>query len=188
MRLAIRGLHIVMSEQQAAHWCSIILNKIATSAADAAPSGSDSGDQVDAPIPIASTFLLEPVPPGPAAPATDRDRLSRYVITLRVYKVVQDRGVFHFRNHLEQVAEWADSLIVDIGLDADRTGSAWTAWNSDVPAPIDSIPRMPNELTLQPDDTSNTLIGTVRLPPAAQALPIFGGNASLRITVQDRAA
>jgi len=46
---------------------------------------------------------------------------------------------------------------------------------------------MTNELALVPDAASSTLVGTVQLPAAARALPIFGPDASLQFTVSDRA-
>ncbi|MEP6851742.1 MAG: hypothetical protein ABJA87_03675 [bacterium] len=189
MRLAIRGLPIVMSEQQAAHWCPIILNKLAAST-DSGGGGGEAGDQVDAPVPIVSTFLLEPEPPSPAHTATDRDGLSRYVITLRVYKVVEDRGAFNFRDHIEQVSDWTDSLIVDVGPDEAGTGgaAAWSAWKSDLPGAIDSVPRMPNRLGLSRTAQVNAHVGTLALPSGGRALPIFGDSASLSITVEDRTA
>ena len=50
MRLAIRGLPVVMSEQLAAHWCPIQLNDELSAA----------GDAPDHPVPLVSTFLLDP--------------------------------------------------------------------------------------------------------------------------------
>ncbi len=175
MRLAIRGLPVVVSEQQAEHWCPIILTKELTAETDSA----------DAPIPIVSTFLLETEPPKPEHTGTG---LSRYVVTLRVYRVVQTNGGFDFRDHLEQVSDWADSLIVDVGPQPGGGLGAWTGWNAEVHGTNDAVPRMPDELVLNPDATSDALVGTVALPAAACALPIFGGAAALRVTVRDRTA
>ena len=113
-------------------------------------------------------------PPGPDRPDGDYVGLSQYVVTLRVYKIVQTHGGFDFRNHLEQVSDWADSLIVDVGPAPGGTLGAWSGWNADILASNDAVPRMPNELALVPDAASSTLVGTVQLPAAARALPIFG--------------
>lgn len=177
MRLAIRGLPVVVTEQQAEHWCPIILTRELAAEADSA----------DSPVPIVSTLLLETEPPGPDRPTGDDVGLSRYVVTLRVYKVVQTHGGSDFRNHLEQVSDWADSPIVDVGPAPGGTLGAWSGWNADILASNDAVPRMPNELALAPDAASSTLVGTVQLPAAARALPIFGPDASLQFTVSDRA-
>jgi pimeloyl-ACP methyl ester carboxylesterase len=177
MRLSVRGLPVIMSEQQAAHWCPIILNEEVT----------QQRDTTDAPIPIVSTFLLQREPPTPDQPLAAGDQLSRYVVTLRVFKLVQTGGAFDFRDHLEQVSEWADSLIVDVGPAGTGAGlGAWTAWNADVLSALDAVPRMPNQLTLERDAASGRLVGTVELPDTARSLPIFGEHANLRITVTDR--
>ena len=42
------------------------------------------------------------------------DCRMRYTLTLRVFKLNQRAVVFQFTNHLEQVPDWEDSLIVDI--------------------------------------------------------------------------
>ena len=178
MRLAIRGLPVVVSEQQAEHWCPIILTKELTAQTDSA----------DAPIPIVSTFLLETEPPKPDHPDNADSGLCRYVVTLRVYHTVQKNGGFDFRDHLEQVSDWADSLIVDVGPRPGGGLGAWTGWNAEVLGTNDTVPRMPDELVLTPDTESDVQVGTVALPAAARALPIFGSATALRVTVRDRAA
>jgi hypothetical protein len=55
----------------------------------------------------------------------------------------------------------------------------WTGWNSEVAGSINTVPQMPDPLDL----TS----GIVELPAVAKALPIFGPNARLKITVTRRA-
>jgi pimeloyl-ACP methyl ester carboxylesterase len=175
MRLAIRGLPIIMSEQQAAHWCPIILTKEARMAEDS----------INAPVPIVSTFLFHPEPEGPDRPAGEAASFARYVLTLRAYKIVQKDGAFEFRDHIEQVADWADSLIVDIGPDEDGKMAAWTGWNAEVMGALDSVPRMPTRLQLAADETG-VQRGTVQLPAPATVLPIFKAGARLAVTVADR--
>ncbi len=184
MRLSIRGLAIVISEQAAARWCPIILNKVAAAAADPATDASVKDDQADAPIPIVSTFLIPPTASDTVDPAIVSGNLSRYVVTLKVHSVVTDRGAFDFSNHLEQVGDWQDSLIVDVG-GSEMAGEAWYEWNSKVNGAISSVPKMPKKLESLP--TGNGVhVGTVQLPDSALALPIFAKGASVRITVADR--
>jgi hypothetical protein len=105
---------------------------------------------------------------------------------MRVYKLVERRGSFNFSEHLEQVADWADSLIVDIEPGADGAGlAAYMAWNSQVPGAIDAhdpIADQPIQGTRQGD----RLVCTFDLPQAARTIPILGPQARLRITVTDR--
>ncbi len=177
MRLAVRGLPIVMSEQLAEHWCPVILTQEASADTDTA----------DTPIPVVSTFLFPPNPDGPGSPSGDAGQYTRYVLTLRVYQVVQQPGgAFDFRNHVEQVSDWADSLIVDIGDDGSNHLHAWTGWNAEVAGALNTVPRMPNDLELGPDETSGQLVGRVPLPAATRGLAIFGPDAGLRVTVRDR--
>jgi hypothetical protein len=196
MRLAIRGLPIVISEQLAAHWCPIQLNAEIRRL----------GDSPDHPVPLAGTFLLEPARPATGQPPpagedqnTPRGKMAphdgrmRYTLTLRVFKLDQGPGGFRFAEHLEQVPDWADSLIVDIGPAEDRTGlSAWMAWNSEVKGandqydPITSgLPadqQHPTEFTREGDN----YVCRVPLPAAARALPVLGENADIKISVRDR--
>ena len=68
----------------------------------------------------------------------------RHTLTLRVFKLDERDGSFRFADHLEQVPDWADSLIVDVGPDEAGTGlAAWAAWNSAVLGPTTSSTRSP---------------------------------------------
>lgn len=175
MRLAVRGLPIVMSEQLAEHWCPIILSK-----------ESANTDTADTPVPVVSTFLFPPNLSGPGRPSGDAAQYVRYVLTLRVYQLLQKRGAFDFRDHIEQVSDWADSLIVDIGDDGAGSLSAWTGWNAEVTGALKTVPRMPNQITLTAGDTPGRVVGQVALATAARGLPIFKAGAGLRVTVRDR--
>ena len=185
MRLAIRGLPIVMTEQTATHWCPIVLNKVVAAADQGEQQRDVQNDRADAPVPIVSTFLLEQEPPE--NPGGDGDYLSRYVVTLKVYEVVEAHGAFDFTNHLEQVGDWADSLIVDVGGAPGEPPGAWTDWNSEVDGSISSVARMKNSLGLVPDpDSPANHVGRVELPASAKGLPIFGPDAWLKVTVSPR--
>jgi pimeloyl-ACP methyl ester carboxylesterase len=180
MRLAVRGLPVIMSEQLAAHWCPIQLNDELKRV----------GDTPDHPVPLVTTYLRDAVEDsaglGAAAPHGGR---SRYSLTLRVYQLAQQAGSFQFGDHLEQVPDWADTLIVDVGPNAAGTGlQSWLAWNSEVPGPIatfDPIGEQPVQLTRPGDHQWRCQIN---LPDQARELPIIGQNGVLTITVTDRDA
>ena len=133
MRLAIRGQSIVMSEQLAAHYCPIQLN-------DEIRRKADSPDH---PVPLVSTFLLDPAKmqrQGPADQPVPHGGRARYTMTLRVFALDEKHGVFDFSDHLEQVPAWSDSLIVDVGPNETGTGlQAWTAWKTDDQRPAREV-------------------------------------------------
>ncbi|QNE34917.1 esterase/lipase family protein [Leifsonia shinshuensis] len=137
---------------------------------------------------------LDPTLPAVAAAAVASyaqlsQDLSRYALTLRVYQVITRNGVFDFSSNLEQVGDWQDVLIVDIGRAADGRFGAWTGWNSAVPGAINQLGQMADELTLTPDPHDRNVIRAVLdLPPAARALPIFGPAAQLAFTIVNRDA
>jgi hypothetical protein len=183
MRLAIRGISVVMSEQLAAHWCPIQINDELRRHVSTP----------DTPVPLVSTFLIDPGHErelagqrGDTAFVTRHQGRMRHTLTLRVYKLAETVGAFRFGEHLEQVPDWADSLIVDVGPDTDGNGMhAWAAWVSDVHGANDEFDPINSEpLTLTP--VSGGLNGRVQLPAAAKALPVLGPNASLGLQVRDR--
>jgi hypothetical protein len=191
MRLTIRGLPIVLSEQLTAHWCPIQINDELARYVDTA----------DTPVPLATTFLLDPAhvaqvarERGQAAPIQHGGRL-RYVLGLRVFKLVQTDRAFRFADHLEQVPDWGDALIVDVGPDDGGQGlAAWLAWNSQVAGPNDELDPITEGLPVDARHPvsfhreGKTRICRVDLPEIAQALPILGPQAHLTIRVTDRLA
>jgi pimeloyl-ACP methyl ester carboxylesterase len=194
MRLAIRGVSVVMSEQQAAHWCPIQINHEL----------SRHVDSPDTPVPLVSSFLIDPQHERDVA--RDRGETAaeprhagrlRYTLTLRVYKLVERDGVFRFAEHLEQVPDWADSLIVDVGpADAGTGLQAWAAWNSEVAGPNDQfdpitegLPRETAPERRRPlglNNVGGVLSCQITLPAVARALPVLGPRASLGLRVIDR--
>ena len=109
-------------------------------------------------------------------------------------KLVERGRNFNFADHLEQMFDWSDSLIVDVGPNADETGiEAFVAWNSEVGGAVDSFDPITRGLADQPEkparatrrDDGTWVIG-VALPAVAQKLPVFGGKAQLTIQVTDR--
>jgi hypothetical protein len=184
IRLSIRGLPIVMSEQLAAHWCPIQLNQELTRPRDS----------VDTPVPLVATFLLDPAEQLPTGQSRHEGR-ARYTMTLRVFKVPQKDGFFRFEDHLEQVPDWADSLIVDVAPRANGTGlQAWMAWRSQVHGALDEfdpitagVPASSNR-AVEFTREQNVLTSWIDLPDAAKALRVLGKDARLAVKVWDRAS
>jgi pimeloyl-ACP methyl ester carboxylesterase len=182
MRLAVRGLPIIMSEQLAAHWCPIQLNQ----------ERARLGDSVDSPVPLVATFLLDPAQQPPQTQSAHEGR-ARYTLTLRVFKVPEQKGLFRFRDHLEQVPDWADTLIVDVAPTADGTGlQAWMAWNSQVYGAIDEFDPITSGVPDASRDAvefrqvGDALTCAVDLPATARALVILGKEARLTLSVRER--
>jgi hypothetical protein len=167
LRMSVRGLPVVMDEQLAAHYCPIELT-----AELAARPGSDGL------VPLTSVFLL--TPGSGQGPGSSR---CRFAMQLRVFRVMERSGFFDFTNHLEQIADWEDTLIADIGYpdDVSTTGEpqVWAAWNSAVSGVIaasDPIGDKPLELAGAGYE--------IQLPETARA--ILGGGAELCFTVTER--
>lgn len=102
-------------------------------------------------------------------------------------------GSFNFANHLEQVPDWEDSLIIDVGPNDDNTGlAAWAAWNSEIPGAIKDFEIITEAL---PPDKQRRIaltvrdgihLGSVPMPDSARVLPVLGPTASLSLAVTDR--
>lgn len=128
VRVSVRGLPIVMHEQTAEHHCPVqLLLK-----------EKKGQDDADAPIPLATVFLLAPEAMRRDGSYELRPR-CRYSLQLRVARLVERDGFFWWQDHLEQTADWDDTLIVDVGrLEADPPGTlhGWAEWNSAIEGPI----------------------------------------------------
>jgi hypothetical protein len=164
VRLSVRGLPVVLHERLAAHWCPLQLSD---------PGEDGDGDGA---VRLATTFLSSRLPPA----GTDSLRFS---LQLRVLSVRQERHrLFAFRDHLEQVRDFDDTLIVDV-TPSDGAPSARAAWNSRIPGSIrDYGPAGPSLLDENPaPDTWTALVPLPPVPPPAT--PLLGPGAGLRLTV-----
>jgi hypothetical protein len=101
--------------------------------------------------------------------------------------------LFRFREHLEQVPDWDDTLVVDLAPSEGGTGlRAWLAWNSEVHGAIDDFDPITAGVPGGSADavdfqrTGDALSYRVDLPPNARALPVLGKDAGLTITVRER--
>jgi pimeloyl-ACP methyl ester carboxylesterase len=158
-RLAIRQLPVLIHEQTAEHYCPVDLN--AESRDEATPT---------APVPLITMFL---------APDPTKDA-SRYALSLRVTSLKQEQGWFGFRDHLEQIADWEDSLVVDLVTDeAGQVNGANCAWSSALTDRIASVERLPDELPWRQDGQGGWH-GEVSLPATAREM--LGEEARLQLT------
>jgi pimeloyl-ACP methyl ester carboxylesterase len=183
VRLSIRGLSVVVSEQLAEHWCPILLT-----AADGQPGPlAQPGG-----VPLAGTFLLDPRDRDFQLPGADGR--MRYTLTLRLFKVPVEGQVFDFSNTSEQVPYWQDWLIVDVEPDAqaDRP-KAYAAWGSLVPG--GDLNPDPISQQLPPEEGGENLTFTadgpvlqalIPLPGAAVDKGILGGAAKICLTASAR--
>ncbi len=163
VELAVRGLPILMHQQVAAHHCPVVLDLPA--------------DDSDRPQPLVTTFLLSDPGVRPAA-----DDPARYTLHLKLLSLRQHRGIFDFRDHLEQTADFDDWLVVDIGA---RDGAlvAWATWNSQLSVPLRDY--TPTGEPLRDEDAApGRWVKRIPLPPAARAF--LGEHAAVQLTVRDR--
>ena len=184
IRLAVRGMSVVLSEQRADQYSPIQLD-------DEMARRQDSPDH---PVPLLTTFLLDLATPRREVPTVEEEvvakhgGIARYSLTLRVSKLTEHDRSFDFSEHLEQVFDWADTAIFDIGPDDAGTGlRAWANWNTDVPGALDDFdPRssQPRQLTrISPGQWQFDF----PLLQAGRSLPCLGPQSKLRITITDRA-
>lgn len=162
-RLAIRGLPVLIHEQTAEHHCPVDLNAEATER----PTPM-------APVPLVTLFLI---PEGRT--------VCRYALSLKVISLEQRGGLFGFGDHLEQIGDWEDGLVVDLTVGEDGLVSEvrW-AWNSTLPGRIADAEQLPNQLSWDAEDTAQPDTGwqpSVSLPPVARTL--LGDEACVRLTV-----
>lgn len=185
MRLSIRGLSIVMSEQLTEHWCPIMLTAL--------DGQRDPLAQPDG-VPLAGTFLLDPREHGQEFQLAGADGRMRYTLTLRLFKVPVAGSVFNFSNTTEQVPYWQDWLIVDVEPDANAGKvRAYAAWGSMVPGgdlnPDPISQQLPPEergqdLSFTADGAS--LKALMPLPGTAARNGILGGQAKICIRATSR--
>lgn len=175
VRVAVRGLPIIMHEQLAAHYCPIQLNREL----------DQHTDSPDTPVPLTTMFLLDPARFVGTEDQKPPPR-SRYTLALRVFHLTEQDGRFFWQHHLEQVADWEDVLIVDVGRRDDEPPEvlrAWAAWNSTVPGAIDQFdPITSNDSRFETDGPD--LYCEIRLPRVAHS--ILGEHARLRLAVSRR--
>ncbi|MGW1355913.1 esterase/lipase family protein [Streptomyces chartreusis] len=116
-RLAVRGLSVPMHERFAAHWSPIQL--------DPPPDGQETS------VPLATTFLNSGLRAAEGEP-------MRFILDLRLISLREKGGILNLFDHLEQSADFADTLVIDVGTpegDPEVEGIR-AAWNSEIEGAI----------------------------------------------------
>jgi pimeloyl-ACP methyl ester carboxylesterase len=166
-RLSVRGLPIVMHEQLAAHHCPIQLEWPETS------------DTADKPVPLVTTFLQTRERPP------DTPKL-RYVLQLRILSLRERDGIFSFRHHLEQSADFDDALIVDVeppGEDR-QFPRAWGRWASDIDSSLRDY--KPSDRYLLDDDNPQPGVWETFVELPSPAGDFLGTRTRIHLTVKGR--
>lgn len=175
MALAIRGLPVLVHEQSAANYCPIQVERQTVT------------DSTDTPLPLLTTFLSSSIL-RPEDPETGRPlETLRHALRLRLISVRTRDGGFFFRDHLEQIEDWQDTLVVDIvpAAVAGELPDAWATWNSAIPRAIrDWAPRPEDQLEDLAPDVPDFWRGSIPLPEVAR--PLLGATAAVQITVTPR--
>lgn len=160
VQLAIRGLPILIHEQTAAHHCPIQLE------------WPRKGDRSDRPQPLLTTFLSS------SAPTPDDTGRLRYALHLRLMSSEEhEDGSFQSRGHLEQMADFDDTLIVDVHPGGGRT-EVWADWNSSIDGAIrdwtSNRPRPPHQ---------DTTPEVWRIPVPETAHNVLGPEAAVQLVI-----
>jgi hypothetical protein len=117
VRVAIRGLPILMHERLSAHYCPIQLELRPVE------------DTADRPVPLVTTFLNTRLRPQ------DREGPMRFSLHLRILSLRERGGIFGFGDHIEQAADFDDILVADVE-PQNGTLRAWAKWNSEIRVPL----------------------------------------------------
>ncbi len=163
--LAIRGLSVLLHHQSTAHHCPVMLDDEAAKL-----------DTADSPVPLITTFLL---PLDPGLP-------RRYAFSLRVLGIRETKDFFLFGSHLEQIADWEDSLVVDVVTgDEGLVKLARWQWNSTLAGPIAEAKELSGELAWAPanDHTDEAPSWVATIPVPATAAAILGQGTKISMGV-----
>jgi len=109
-----------------------------------------------------------------------RDRYYEMTVSLR-----EQGGIFGFFDHLEQTADFEDTLVVDIAPgDGTVMPKAWAIWNSQLPEAIRDYDPTATPPIHDTNPATGQWRGEVPMPPVSH--PLFGQDAVVVITVTPR--
>jgi hypothetical protein len=128
-----------------------------------------------APVTLATTFLRSDVS-RPADSTTMCYALQVQILSLRTHD-----GILWFKDHLEQTADFSDTLIVDIGTSGTGRPGVWTVWNSAVDGTIRGH-RPAGTPRGAADEDTGAGVWRTRIPLPETARPILGERAAIRLT------
>ena len=168
LRLAIRGIPVLIHEQTAEHYCPIDLEAAAE------------GQETDmAAVPLVTVFLMtfEQTIDG-----VRRLEACRYALDLKIASLVQDAGLFNFATHMEQIGDWRDSLIVDVALNSEGGPEALTwEWNSRLARNPGAPGSLPRTVDLAP--ANGGWVANIPLPESARVF--VGAEAQIHLVVKE---
>jgi hypothetical protein len=160
VRLAVRGLPVLMHEQTAEHYCPVDLN----AEADTRPTPMS-------PVPLITTFLLP-----------QSGKYARYALHIKVVSLDEVSGIFGFGEHLEQIADWEDTLIVDVAVREDGlVDEVRWQWNSDLPGRVASKEVLDYKLDWKPASQERSWQPEIPVPDMGRA--VLGREAALLVSV-----
>ena len=150
VRVAIQGIPVLMHEQTSQHFCPVDLNAEAKELSTPV-----------SPVPLVTIFL-QPKTLG----------TCRYALDLKVMSLKEEGGILGFGDHLEQIGDWEDTLIVDVQLDGNGSAHRLTwQWNSTLTGRIADQTELANPLTWEPDTTGgHEWHIVIPVPDAARSL------------------
>jgi hypothetical protein len=163
--LAIRQVPVLMHYQSARTHCPVVLNE-------------ENLDTPLNPVPLVTAFLL-PKKDHPEEP-------RRYTLDLRVFAVREKEGFVLFGSHIEQVADWQDTLVMDVLTNPDGTiGQALYQWNSTLRGAIADARTLDQKLSWvpAPDDAPATPSWLAQIELPEMARDILGPEASIGIGI-----
>ncbi|MGW2546562.1 lipase family alpha/beta hydrolase, partial [Kitasatospora sp. NPDC001574] len=167
VELKVRGLPVLMHERVAPHWCPIQLSDPRRNGRRGRDPDGDRADG-DGAVPLATAFLSTALPRPGAAP-------RRYALDRRVLSLREHKGFFGFGDHLEQTADFADTLIVDVQAAGPRP-AAWAHWNSEVTGTIKDLHPEDERPLPDEDPQADSWVTRVRLPSTTAPLPFDDGR------------
>jgi len=192
--VSVRGLPVLLDDQTAAHCCPVELGTVAGAhvpggapapSDDVVTPGSGPAAGPGSGPPLTTVFLLDPararqmqredLQPGTFSPR------CRYSLQIKVLHLEEQHGLFFWHDHLEGMAEWQDTLVVDVGpSDDDGTEHVWAAWQVDT----DQVTSVPDPITNTPLTPSapGRLSFTIGLPPAGQQ--VLGDHAAIALDLE----
>lgn len=162
--LAIREVPVLMHYQSARTHCPVILNE-------------ENRDTPLNPVPLVTAFLL---------PKENSEGPRRYTLDLRVFAVREKNEFLIFGSHLEQVADWQDTLVMDVFTNPDGTvGKVLYQWNSTIRGTIARAKTLDKQLAWEPapDSTSAAPSWSAQIELPKMAREVLGPKSKIGVGV-----
>lgn len=162
--LAIREVPVLMHYQSTRTHCPVILNE-------------ENRDTPLRPVPLVTAFLM---------PKEKFEGPRRYTLDLRVYAIRESKGFILFGSHLEQVADWQDTLVMDVYANEDGSiGKALYQWNSELPGAIARKDVLDDELSWQlaRDNIPEAASWVARIKLPNMAREVLGPEANIGVGI-----